>query len=112
MSKKKTVFGKKAFLNNDGFHTVASVAYCFELENLDSGRPYGYGTMWFNDCSRIIALDLQFLEKEDYENSLFKLEAIRDNVDSAISDLKKAREGYVKASRKYKNKKKKLPIDK
>lgn len=102
--KKKTVRGKKKFLNNLGHHNVASVAFELAIdENPRTGTPYTSGSFYMNDCSRIVVLDIDFQKKRDYENSLHKLTAIQEVTERAIRDLIALRKIYLAEKKKAKN---------
>lgn len=80
---------KKLFLNLDGFHTVAAIAYELKVEKsyYKKKKHAVYGTMYISDCSRVIEVELSCSNEEQYKNSVNKLLTIQRMADEARQDL-------------------------
>jgi hypothetical protein len=113
MAKKKKIKnvtrGRGRFLNRSGHHTVASIAYEARLEKsfLPDGPPACYGTVWVNDCSRIITLSLDLDTRDGYENSVHKIQTMIKTLEAALEDMAEVREIFLEHKRNLKKKKKK-----
>jgi hypothetical protein len=103
MSEKKFQTGNRAFLNNKGFHTDASVSYSLEV----TGGSYCHfdGDIRFRDCDKVVMLELNGHSEKWMENSERKIDTIIDMLREAKRELRKARKVYVQEEKKKNAKK-------
>lgn len=105
MSEKKFKAGNRAFLNNKGFHTDASVSYSLEVTG---GSYYHFdGDIRFRDCDKVVSLELNGHSDEWMENSERKIDTIIDVLREAKRELRKARKAFLQEKEKKDAKKSK-----
>ncbi|MCA1799746.1 MAG: hypothetical protein LC650_00445 [Actinobacteria bacterium] len=78
---------RREFLNREGHHTLASILATI-LASKKEVKTWMDAEIVITDCYRAITLEFDAYDKEDYENSVEKL-------DKLISTLTEFREAYV-----------------
>lgn len=99
--KSRTLFAKNGILNLPGHHGIAAIASHVKISE------WGFDTEFaISDCNRAISLELDY-GKEDRDNTLFKLLAIKEVVDGLIEGHSSFCEEYDKFYKKKELKKEK-----
>lgn len=85
MAKKLHSSGNRAFLNRKGHHTDASVSFSVEVNTNSSGDSvWCDGQMHIRDCNDRVELCLDFRNKEELRNTIFKLRTLQSMCGEAI----------------------------
>lgn len=92
-------FGNNAILNKPSFHSVAAISYEInsgnELDEFDKKSWINNDAiLQISDCNRSISLDFAF-GNEDYENSLYKINLLKNMLNEFSKDLEEARNFYL-----------------
>ena len=82
-------FSTRDFLNKDPDSKISAIGINFSRE---VGDNWSNAEFKISDCSKTIALDLDFETDEDIEASIYKLEVIRKSCTKALKYIKENKE--------------------
>jgi hypothetical protein len=88
---------ERKFLNTGHFHSVA--AACLKIEPDYHDKAY-YGSLYINDCNKVIDLDFDLDSLEGVENTIYKMKTLRDLCDQAINHIEYMKQFAVKPEKK------------
>jgi len=84
----KIRFAKKAFLNKDGFHSIAAIAV--KITESDYGQPFDI-ELTVSNCDRSITLYFEDEGLEGWDNNIHKLKTLADICNEACKEVEKLR---------------------
>lgn len=90
---KNIIFSHRSFLNKKGFHSNASIST--DITHSEYGEGF-YGTFKISDCNRTVELSIDLDGKEDYDNTLYKMNKIIDAAEKYKKAIIKLRPSIIK----------------
>jgi len=92
--KEKVIFNKREFINKPGHHSMAHIIASIVKsnhgnENIEEGDSWVEIDLSLADCSRTINLSIDYGNKEERDNSLYKVDVLINTLTDFRSALEK-----------------------
>ena len=102
----KPAFYIREFLNKEQYHSSAHII--FKVPRLDSRKSDchpDYAEMIIADCTRSVNIDLCWFDQESFDNSLYKLDILVDNLIEFRKEFRKQGERAMTIAKKREKRK-------
>ena len=97
---RKTLLDDRRFLNKNGYHSVAAICAVINLDFNNLKWHCGVeAEISISDCSRAINLDIDVSDEKGLDNSIFKMQQIKEvceNIEKTLEELRPHVKKYQK----------------
>ncbi len=90
----------KAFLNQDGFHSDASICYEISVEQSNSKhKPWANCSLSIRDCTDRVNLELDIHSESSMDNTIYKIDTMMEYLRKVKREIKIARREFEKLTK-------------